>query len=57
MSILFSIQDIFQVHRQIMLIANVVSLFMIGFVLIHLNNVVSFTKPIRQIVGMNGVPG
>lgn len=45
MGILFSIQDIFQVHRQIMLIASVVSLFMIGFVLIHLNNVVSFTKP------------
>lgn len=45
MGILFSIQDIYQVHRQMMLIASVVSLFMVGFILTHLNNVVSFTEP------------
>ena len=45
MGILFSIQDIYQIHRQMMLIASVVSLFMVGFILIHLNNVVCFTKP------------
>lgn len=45
MGILFSIQDIYQVHRQMMLVASVVSLFMVGFILTHLNNVVSFTKP------------
>ena len=44
MGILFSVQDIYQVHRQMMLIACVVSLFMVGFILFHLNNVVSFTK-------------
>lgn len=43
--ILFSIQDIYQVHRQMMLIASVFSLFMVGIILSHLNNVVSFTKP------------
>ena len=44
MGILFSIQDIYQVHRQMMLFASVVSLLMVGFILLHLNNVVSFTK-------------
>lgn len=43
--ILFSIQDIYQVHRQIMFIASVFSLFIVGFILVHLNNVVSFSKP------------
>ena len=45
MGILFSIQDIYQVHRQMMLIASVVSLVMVGFILLHLNNVVFFNKP------------
>lgn len=45
MGILFSFQDIYQVHRQMLFIASAVSLFMVGFILFHLNNVVTYTKP------------
>lgn len=40
--ILFSIQDIYNIHRQIMLVVSVTSLFMVGFILTHINNGVPF---------------
>ena len=43
-SILFSIQEIYNFHRQTMLVVSVLSFFMIGFILIHINNVVPFTR-------------
>ena len=45
MSILFSIQGFFNFHRQTMFVVSVLSLFMVGFILVHINNVIPFTEP------------
>ena len=43
--IVFSIQQTYQVHRPMMLIVSLVSLFIVGYILFHLSNAVSFAKP------------